>query len=64
MKNQENQEKDILQERKELVQDVIDREIKYGEQYKKALREFNKKFPTVRVEPNYAQLSSKSEETI
>lgn len=56
-------EKDSLQERKELIQDVIDREVKYGERYKKALKEFNETFPVNYVENNYARVSSKFKET-
>lgn len=40
------EERDTLEERKNLVQDVIDRQIKYGEKYTKALQKFHEKFPT------------------
>lgn len=61
MKDQE--EKDLLKERKELIQDVVDREIKYRERYKKALKEFNETFPINYVENSYARVSSKFKET-
>lgn len=43
-------EKDQLEERKEIMQDVIDRHIKYGDKYIKALNKLNEKFPTKMVE--------------
>lgn len=57
------EKKDVFQERKELIQDVIDREVKYGESYKQALKEFNQRFPVTYVENNYARVSSKFKET-
>jgi hypothetical protein len=36
-----------LEQRTELVQDVIDRHVKYEDEYLTALKEFNAKFPII-----------------
>lgn len=56
-------ETDIFQERKELIQDVIDRELRYGDRYKQALKDLNKKFPINYTTIDYARVSSKFKET-
>ena len=43
---EKEKEVDPLDERKEIMQEVIDRHCKFGNDYAKALRKFNKKFDT------------------
>jgi hypothetical protein len=41
----EPKEINLLDERKQIVQSVVDRVIQYGDEYKNALRKLNDKFP-------------------
>ncbi len=41
-----SKEANPLDERKEIIQDVIDRHIQYNAKYVKALKKLNEKFPT------------------
>lgn len=44
--SQEAKEENPLTERKEVMQEVIDRHCKYGSSYAAALKRFNERFPT------------------
>ena len=50
---------DPLDERKEIMQDVIDRHIKYGSKYVEALKKLNAKFPGVTEEGSSLNPESK-----
>lgn len=50
-KKQEEKEINPLDERKEVMQEVIDRHCKYGSAYSEALKRFHERFPTsVKIE--------------